>query len=392
MSKDQLALSALTAGPPQEAEYGAVYAAVTATERGRWFLSEFADRNRQADTQVVIAALARIEASICGEATPRSSSALWRDLAGIAAAIKQARAAITAETTAAADIAPAVERIQDVSFSLRERAIDASACDAIDAALRDIADACRPHKANGKSTHSAAELLDDIAGRVDELTKQSLGGDVSTATPPQIVGQNPDVPRPADVASLADPEEQASADDDDVSQLDQFVMELSEGRKPPEAVASLALSLTSAASAIDPRSAFDGDVVPLFAEATQSKSPAPGDVNGGARWHIEGPDFVFHSPAPDAAEELTLSSEEFSRTYALLPEPRMPEPDEDPAALFDNFVPAAAEAPPLHQIDNGKTASAIIAPPPSATMHAAASDSFAALRGISEDELNALFG
>ena len=58
MSKDPLALAAITGGPPQEAEYDAVYAAVTATERGRWFLTEFANRNRQVDTHLVMAALA----------------------------------------------------------------------------------------------------------------------------------------------------------------------------------------------------------------------------------------------------------------------------------------------------------------------------------------------
>ena len=346
MSKDELALSALPAGPPQEAEYDAVYAAVTATERGRWFLSEFADRTRQTDTQVVLAALARIEASICGEATPRSSSALWRDLAGIAAAVKQARAAIAAETTSTADVTTAVERIQDVSFSLRERAVDASLCDAIDAALRDVADACRPHKANGKSTRFAAELLDDIAGRLDDLIKQSLGGEVSAAPPPQAAGQILEAPLPADVVLQAGPDEQARPSDDDVSQLDQFIMELNEGHKPPAVVASLARSLTSAASAIHPGSEFGGGVEPLPAGEAQSQSPAPVYTNGGARWHIEGPDFVFHSPAQDtaadAAEEPPVSSEEIGRTHALLTEPQIPERDEIRRSLFDASFPVSS--------------------------------------------------
>ena len=44
----------------------AVYAAVTATERGRWFLSEFANRHRAANTDLVVAALDRIEPAIGG--------------------------------------------------------------------------------------------------------------------------------------------------------------------------------------------------------------------------------------------------------------------------------------------------------------------------------------
>ncbi|MFZ0422309.1 MAG: hypothetical protein WAL80_05475 [Xanthobacteraceae bacterium] len=392
MSKDPLALSALTADPPQEAEFDAVYAAVTATERGRWFLTEFAHRNRQADTQAVTAALARIEASIRGDAPSPSASASWRDLTDIAAAIEQARAAITAETASAADIVAAVECIQDVSFSLRECAVDASLCNAIDAALRDIAGACRPHHASEVSGRSAAELLDDVAGRLDDLIKQSPGGAATATVPQQSAGEVQDLPQPTAFAAPTGHEEQAAADQD-VSQLDQFIMELSEGSKPSESVTSLALSLTSAASAIGPRSEFDRGVVQSGAAETQSDSPAPAHANGGARWHIEGPDFVFHSAKPEAAEELTVSSEAFGATHALLPESQMPELDEDPAAAVDSSFAAAAEVPlPPHQVANGEAASAVIVAPPGATMHSAASDSFAALRGISEDELNALFG
>src|SRR5579863_8604575 len=173
MSNHPLTLSGFDAALPQEAEYDAVYAAVTATERGRWFLGEFANRNRQADSHLVMAALARIEASIGGKAAS-SSSAFWRDLTGIAAAIEQAREVVAADATRASDIAGALERIRDIAFTLRERAVDGSLCDAVDAALRDIAHACRPHRANGRSTDGAAEVLQDIAGRVDALIKQSL--------------------------------------------------------------------------------------------------------------------------------------------------------------------------------------------------------------------------
>ncbi len=307
MSKDPLALSAVTAGPPHEAEYDAVYAAVTATERGRWFLNEFAHRNRQADSPLVIAALARIEASVSGSGTPPAASAFWRDLTGIAEAMEQARAIVAAEATPASNISRAVERIQDTAFILRERAVDASLCDAIDAASRDIAIASRPHRTNGKSVTDAAEVLRDLAGRLDALIRRSLGGDASTATP-QAPDEISDAPQPA--ARLQTGREEQVADND-VSQFDQFITELSEGSKPSEPVASLALSLMSAASAIDPRSEFGGGVLQSAAAETQSESPAPAQANGGARWHIEGPDFVFHSPMLEAAEELTVSSEEF---------------------------------------------------------------------------------
>src|ERR1700722_17363360 len=73
MSQDPLALAAFTSAARHEAEYDAVYAAVTATERGRWFFSEYANRNRAANPDLVVAALARIEAAI-GSITPRSDT------------------------------------------------------------------------------------------------------------------------------------------------------------------------------------------------------------------------------------------------------------------------------------------------------------------------------
>jgi len=74
MSSDPLARPDIWTGAPNEAEYDAVYAAVTATERGRWFLSEFANRNRHADTDALTGALARVEAAIRGERTAQSPS------------------------------------------------------------------------------------------------------------------------------------------------------------------------------------------------------------------------------------------------------------------------------------------------------------------------------
>ena len=61
MSDDTFTQSGNAGAPPGDAEYNAVFAAVTATERGRWFLAEFANRTRKADTDVILAAIARVE-------------------------------------------------------------------------------------------------------------------------------------------------------------------------------------------------------------------------------------------------------------------------------------------------------------------------------------------
>ena len=48
MPNEPLALLQILAGLPDEADHDAVHAALMATERGRRFLTEYADRNRHA--------------------------------------------------------------------------------------------------------------------------------------------------------------------------------------------------------------------------------------------------------------------------------------------------------------------------------------------------------
>ena len=53
--------------PPQgmsEVDYEAIEAAVTETVRGRWFLAEFARRNRIAETRQLLEAMSRLEAAV----------------------------------------------------------------------------------------------------------------------------------------------------------------------------------------------------------------------------------------------------------------------------------------------------------------------------------------
>lgn len=55
--------------PGDEATYQAILSAVMETARGRWFLAEYARRNRAADTELVLQALARLEARVTQETT-----------------------------------------------------------------------------------------------------------------------------------------------------------------------------------------------------------------------------------------------------------------------------------------------------------------------------------
>src|SRR5580704_18365942 len=102
----------LLAGLSDAADYDAVLAAIMATERGRRFLTEFASRNRNADTAMVVGAIARVEAAIRGEAAPQAAAGAGAgELIEIAAAVDRIAAAIAAGAPRASDVAVAVERI-----------------------------------------------------------------------------------------------------------------------------------------------------------------------------------------------------------------------------------------------------------------------------------------
>jgi hypothetical protein len=143
MSQDPLALAGFNSAARHEAEYDAVYAAVTATERGRWFLSEYANRNRAANTDLVVAALARIEAAI-GGITARSDTPAHPAIA----CANGHHSADVADAVPITKIIVAAERIADISFRLRESAVDASLCDDIEGVAREIYEACGPSTAN----------------------------------------------------------------------------------------------------------------------------------------------------------------------------------------------------------------------------------------------------
>jgi hypothetical protein len=69
MAEEAFALSPISAraAQPGEEDYAAISEAFMETSRGRWFLGEYAKRNRNADTRMVLDAVARIEQSLAAQ-------------------------------------------------------------------------------------------------------------------------------------------------------------------------------------------------------------------------------------------------------------------------------------------------------------------------------------
>src|SRR5580692_9617340 len=69
MADEAFALSPISAraAQPREEDYDAISEAFMETSRGRWFLGEYAKRNRNADTRMVLDAVARSEQTVTAQ-------------------------------------------------------------------------------------------------------------------------------------------------------------------------------------------------------------------------------------------------------------------------------------------------------------------------------------
>src|SRR5205814_8653732 len=98
MADEAFALSPISARAalPGEEDYAAISEAFMETSRGRWFLTEYAKRNRNADTRMVLDAVARIEQSLVAQKQAVADNTLADALATIRAAVGEAQASVTA--------------------------------------------------------------------------------------------------------------------------------------------------------------------------------------------------------------------------------------------------------------------------------------------------------
>ncbi len=193
--------------PPSEADYDAICAAVMETSRGRWFLAEYARRNRQADTQVVLSAIERLESVIRGEPANQSIDRVRFDLMEMAKAIARTKREIAAikpdaerhgrigEATeeldsivqmterATSEILAASEQIQEIAWTMREQGIEVSFCDQLDARATDIYTSCSFQDLTGQRIHKVIEAMRYLENRINAMI-EIWGGDVEAAAEP----------------------------------------------------------------------------------------------------------------------------------------------------------------------------------------------------------------
>lgn len=154
--------------PLSQADYEAIEAAVMETSRGRWFMTEYAKRNRQADTLQLLGAIHRIERVVglgvqetSRETNLIEAAALISDLrsdlervsgkpdirsSGLAARIEQA----------AGTVLSATESIQEAAWSLREAGAEEGLCDKLDQHSAEIS--------------TAIAVVDGLVQRIDKIS------------------------------------------------------------------------------------------------------------------------------------------------------------------------------------------------------------------------------
>jgi hypothetical protein len=421
-------LPELLAGLSDAADYAAVLAAIMATAGGRRFLTEFANRNRNADTAMVVGAIARVEAAIRGEAAPQAAAATAGAGAGelveIAAALDRIAAAIAAGAPRVSDTAAAVERIQDIAFMLHERPLEATLRDSFDAAVRELAIAA----ARPDSGADAVDLVHALARRVREMIDARMshqpaaepfavspdGGEalaqvvtafaatlpelaeipdaaaeapVDAATAPLVDEQKsePEPPPPQHAEAAAPAAEPASAEAaampiDVAQQTPAAEVKVAEvdAAAPPQPTELEILDSASILSQAFADDHFAG--APVTAEAAPVSEAQPTEQAVRDEPLRPEPSSEAQLPAQDAtAEPVANPEEDLADLFA-------PEPMPPPAApSIEAAAPVAAE--PLQS----EPERAVPPPPLRAIPRPPLSDPLAAVRELSEEELIALF-
>ena len=394
MADEAFALSPISARAtlPSEEDYAAISEAFMETSRGRWFLTEYAKRNRNADTSMVLDAVARIEQSLAAqkeESLQREASAAAQQQAAagisLAEALTAIRSAVEAAQTSAVEAldALALEQklapvrkgarvIREIAWRLREIGNDGRICDLIDSQVSVIeAGAAEISSAEAKAALEAT--FASIADRLAELSGDEATGPVAEAAAASLS------PAPQEMAPEAVTEIfEASAGPTSSFAAEAELAEAEDGFTEAKAVLA-----EEPDEVIDEAAAEAHDEAILDMIAMEMGAPDPLDDDG-----IDAPfagEACFAEPAPVEPEMVA------PEMVAMVPEPvaapvEPPPPAAQAAAAPIAVAQAAPEAPLEISLGSSIIASGIVKKPV-----VAANDPLAPIRRMSQAEKIAFF-
>jgi hypothetical protein len=235
MVDDVFALSPISArsAQPSEADYEAIRDAFMETSRGRWFLGEYAKRNRNADTSMVLDAVARIEHALAAQRhlhQQAEANALPEALAAIRSAVADAAQATATALDGLAiqqNLAPVrkgTRIIKEISWRWREIGADSRICDLLDSQVIAIEAACDqlanadPHAVLGAAFDIIRARLNEfdgveaaVASATDEIVRPSAAEAVETAVASEAATTESGAKAVAQPAETTSPPVEASA-------------------------------------------------------------------------------------------------------------------------------------------------------------------------------------
>ena len=183
------------------------------TARGRWFLSEFAQRNRTADTKVLLEAISRLEQAVTGERAAQNMDRVRFDLMEMAKAIARTKerdrghpvpgpssravsppppksldAIVRTTERATSDILEAAEHVQETAWTLREKGADEDLCGELDRRATEIYTACSFQDLTAQRTGKIVNTLRYLEGRINAMI-DIWGGDERPEPAPERAAQ-----------------------------------------------------------------------------------------------------------------------------------------------------------------------------------------------------------
>jgi hypothetical protein len=183
MSNELLPLLDILAGPPKNADHEETFVAAV-NGSGGGLLPHDPTRNQSHDQspdpnldlspdshpQTNGAATTANHRDAAADDSPApGSTGLANGFARVAATIRQIEAVLKTNGALALEVHFAIERIQDVAMALRMREVDAALCDTLEASIREVGDAIVRNDAAAARTQGAAALLCDLGKRIDQL-------------------------------------------------------------------------------------------------------------------------------------------------------------------------------------------------------------------------------
>ncbi|HWX07763.1 MAG TPA: hypothetical protein VN065_18195 [Bradyrhizobium sp.] len=372
MADEAFALSPISARAalPSEEDYDAISQAFMETSRGRWFLGEYAKRNRNADTRMVLDAVERIEQTIVAQGQSAAESGLTEALSAIRHAVNEAEAAaaVAVENLAAdenlAPIRKGARIIREISWRWREIGADGRICDLLDSQVSAIEGACgqvaavSPQEALSAAFDLIRERLAEF-GDNDKPSPQATEKSFQSASPAMQDEARAVVVEPPQAAGAFEEPEAAIA-------MADAKMEMVE-----------AVETTAEAGDETLESAEPYDEALLDMVALEMAAPDPGDLDDGFDAAGEAP-----AAAPPPAEPVLVA--ERTEPIAAPAEPRPAPPSPQPS-LQDSLRPSV-QASPQPSLGSSLLAHGIVRKPVTS-----ASDPLAPIRRMSQAEKIAFF-